>query len=135
MQTQAVAELQALPADNPLRHVVLDLLSNLKTILEVRQDKNKEDKSFLMQLSPIYEQHLAEATEKGVQQGLQQGVQQGQCVIVENLLTARFGSLDPELMAIVQPIAGLPPNELLLLVVQFPNLSREELLARFSSGS
>lgn len=131
MQTQAVAELQALPADSPLRNVALDLLSNLKAILEVRQDQNKEDKSFLMQLSPIYEQHLAEATERGVQQGLQQG----QRVIVENLLTARFGSLDPELMAIIQPIAGLPPNELLLLVVQFPNLSREELLARFSSGS
>lgn len=135
IQTQAVAELQALPADNPLRNVALDLLSNLKTILEVRQDQNKEDKSFLMQLSPIYQQHLAEATERGVQQGLQQGVQQGQCVIVENLLTARFGSLDPELMAIVQRIVNLPPNEYSVLLLQLANLSREELLARFSLGS
>ncbi|MBW4601263.1 MAG: DUF4351 domain-containing protein [Calothrix sp. FI2-JRJ7] len=127
IQTQAVAELQALPADNPLRNVALDLLSNLKTILEVRQDQNKEDKSFLMQLSPIYEQHLAEATERGVQQG--------QRVIVENLLTARFGSLDPELMAIVQRIVNLPPNEYSVLLLQLANLSREELLARFSSGS
>ncbi|OKH34732.1 hypothetical protein NIES2101_38575 [Calothrix sp. HK-06] len=124
---QAVAEVQALPADNPLRSVAMNLLSNLKATLEVKQGKNKEDEKFLMQLSPIYERDLAEAT--------QRGRQEGQCIIVENLLTARFGSLDPELLAIVQPIVNLPPSEYSRLLLQLANLSREDLLTRFSSGS
>lgn len=76
-----------------------------------------------MQLSPIYEQDLAEAT------------QRGQCIIVENMLIARFGNLDPELMAIIQPIVNLPSSEYSSLLLQFTYLSREDLLARFSSGS
>ncbi|TWH44138.1 hypothetical protein [Dulcicalothrix desertica] len=128
---QAVAEVQALGADNPLRSVAMNLLGNLKATLKVKQDRNKEDEKYLMQLSPIYERDLAEATERG----LQQGVQQGQCIVVENLLTARFGSLDPELMAIVQPIVDLPASEYSNLLLQLANLSREELLARFNSGN
>ncbi len=126
-QEQAIAELQALPSDNPLRNVAMDLLSNLKATLSVKKDRNKEDEKFLMQLSPIYERDLAEAT--------QRGRQEGQCIVVENLLTARFGSLDPELMAIVQPIVDLTPSEYSSLLLQLSNLSREDLLARFSSGS
>jgi flagellar biosynthesis/type III secretory pathway protein FliH len=113
----------------------MNLLSNLKMPLEVRQDINKEDRSFLMQLSPIYERDLAEAFERGVQQGLQEAREEGRRIIIENLLIARFGSLDSELIAIVQPILDLTPSELSGLLLQLANLSHEELLARFNSGS
>lgn len=121
---QAIAELQALPEDNPLRNTAMHLLSNLKAILEVKQDKNKEDDRLIMQLSPIYERDLAEATQRGVQQERR--------TTVESFLTAKFGSLDPELVAIIQPIVDLPASEYLALIFQSANLSREDLLARFS---
>lgn len=124
-QQQAIAELQALPLDNPLRNTAMHLLSNLKAIIQVKQDKNKEDDRLIMQLSPIYERDLAEATQRGVLIERR--------MTIENLLTAKFGSLDPELMAIVQPIVDLLPSEYSSLLLQFANLSREDLLARFSS--
>jgi hypothetical protein len=103
----------------------MHLLSNLKAILQVKADKNKEDNRLIMQLSPIYEQDLAEATQRGVQQERR--------MTVESFLIAKFGSLDPELMAIIQPIVDLPSSEYSTLMFQFFNLSREDLLARFNS--
>lgn len=76
-----------------------------------------------MELSPLYLQRLEEAT--------QQGIQQGQRVVVENLLRARFGSLDDQLEAIIEPVLELPSEEFTRLLLQLSNLSREDLLARF----
>ncbi|MBD1866726.1 hypothetical protein H6F95_05275 [Cyanobacteria bacterium FACHB-471] len=52
----------------------------------------------------------------------------GRQEIVENLLKARFGSLDKELTSVVPVVINLPPEEFTPLLVQ---LSREELLSRF----
>jgi hypothetical protein len=81
-----------------------------------------------MELSPIYERDLAEATQRGVKQGLQQERR----MTAENLLTAKFGSLDSELMAIIHNIVDLPRSEYSNLLLQFINLSREDLLSRLS---
>jgi flagellar biosynthesis/type III secretory pathway protein FliH len=97
-----------------------------------------------MERSPIYLQRLETATQEGLKQGLQQGVQQGlqqgvqqglqqgakhtKRIVIENLLRVRFGSLDDELSAIIEPLVELPVEEFTPLLVQ---LSREELLARF----
>ncbi|MBX9254890.1 hypothetical protein H1Q63_13190 [Desmonostoc muscorum CCALA 125] len=86
-----------------------------------------EDRQLIMRLSPLYTQKLAEATEQGVQQG----VQQGQRVVVENLFKARFGELDEQLSAIIEPLLSLPPEQFSPLLLQLSQLSREELLARF----
>jgi len=51
---------------------------------------------------------------------------------VENLLQVRFGSLDIELQAIIEPVLALPPEEFTPLLMQ---LSREELIARFGGQS
>ncbi len=142
VQQQAIQELQALPEDYPLREVLMDLLSNLKSTLELKQDLDPEERDLIMQLSPVYEQRLAEAREQGVQQGVQQGIQQGvqQGVQAErrrtidtldSLLRMRFGTVDEELAAVIQPIADLPSQEYAALLLQLPNLSREDLLARF----
>jgi len=72
-----------------------------------------------MQLSPIYEQRLAEAT------------QQGQRIVVENLLRVRFGTLDNSLQAIIEPLLALPPEEFTPLLLQ---LSRSDLLRRFNQN-
>lgn len=58
-------------------------------------------------------------------------LQEGQRQVVENLLRVRFGSLDEELERIVEPLLQLPPQEYSRLLLE---LSREDLLARFSDG-
>jgi hypothetical protein len=70
VQEQAIDELEAFPATNPLRNTVLELLGSLKSILETSQDLNREDRNLIMRLSPLYEQRLAEAKQSGMQQGI-----------------------------------------------------------------
>lgn len=120
VQQQAIDELEALPEDDPLRFRALELLYSLRTTLEVSQNLDQEDRNLIMRLSPLYEQRLEEAT--------QQGIQQGQRVVVENLLRVRFGSLDEQISAIIEPLLSLPSEEFTPLLLQ---LSREELLTRF----
>lgn len=73
-----------------------------------------------MNLSPIYLERLAEAEQKGV-------INERRTVI-ENLLRARFGTLDDELNSIIQPLLALSAEEFSPLLLQ---LSREELISRF----
>lgn len=98
----------------------LELLYNLRVILETNQNLDAEDRELIMELSPLYLERLDEAT--------QQGIQQGESIVVENLLRVRFGVLDEELQSIVAPLLELPPEEFTSLLLQ---LSRDELLARF----
>ncbi|WP_246163613.1 MULTISPECIES: hypothetical protein [Brasilonema] len=73
-----------------------------------------------MQLEPLYQQDREQAK--------QEGIQQGERLVVENLLQVRFGSLDKELSAILEPVLALSPEEFTPLLMQ---LSREELITRF----
>ncbi|WP_310834144.1 RpnC/YadD family protein [Aetokthonos hydrillicola] len=125
MQQQAIEEVQALDSNNPLRGKAIDLLANLKTTLEVNQNLDVEDRELIMQLSPIYEQRLAEAEQKG----RQEGTQNERRTTIENLLRFRFGTLDEQLSAIVESLLALSPEEFTPLVLQS---SREDLLRRFN---
>lgn len=89
-------------------------------MLEVNQGLDAEDRELIMELSPLYLQRLENAT--------QQGLQQGQPLVVENLIRVRFGAVDEELSAIIEPLLTLPSEEFSRLILQ---LSREELLAIF----
>ncbi len=128
VQKQAIAELQALPPDNPSRAKAIDAVLSLRSILEITQNQNQqideEDRELVMALSPIYLQQLEEAKQEGVQEGVQRGVR----TVIENLLQVRFGSLNRELSTIIEPISRLSPQEFTPLLLQ---LSREELLNRF----
>ncbi|MGB3208388.1 MAG: hypothetical protein WBB28_25670 [Crinalium sp.] len=124
VQEQAIDELEALPTNHPQRDTVLELLRSLRAILETSSDLEQEDRNLIMRLSAVYEQRLAEAT----QQGIQQGVREERRAMIENFLKARFGSLDEQLAAIIQPLLELSPEEFTSLLLQ---LSREELLDRF----
>ncbi|MBO3460298.1 hypothetical protein G4P69_16705 [Aetokthonos hydrillicola CCALA 1050] len=125
VQQQAIEEVQALDSNNPLRGKAIDLLANLKTTLEVNQNLDVEDRELIMQLSPIYEQRLAEAEQKG----RQEGTQNERRTTIENLLRFRFGTLDEQLSAIVESLLALSPEEFTPLVLQS---SREDLLRRFN---
>jgi hypothetical protein len=62
----------------------------------------------------------------------EKGQQEGQRLVMENLLRVRFGIVDAELLGVVEAILQLPPEEYSRLLLE---LSREELLAWFGSGS
>ncbi|MGB3759486.1 MAG: hypothetical protein WBA07_24485 [Rivularia sp. (in: cyanobacteria)] len=124
VQNSAIDELEALPEDEPLRTRALELLYSLKTTLEVSQNIDEEDRELIMRLSPLYTQKLEEATRRGQIEG----EKQGQKKLVENLLKIRFGSLDEQLSAIIEPLLSLPTEEFTPLLLQ---LSRDELIERF----
>ncbi|WP_373537693.1 hypothetical protein [Microcoleus sp.] len=145
VQKQAIAELRELPSDNFFRLSALELLYNLRTILEVRQDIDREDRELIMELSPLYLQRLEDATQRGIQQGIQEGIQEGiqqgiqegiqegiqrsQRLIVESMLQVKFGEIDEELAQIIEPLIKLESLDRARLIRQ---LERPELLARFA---
>jgi hypothetical protein len=143
VQKQAVAELRELPSDNVFRLNALELLYNLRTILEVRQDIDREDRELIMELSPLYLQRLEDATQQGIEQGIQQGIEQGidrgiqqgmqrgKRLIVESMLQVKFGEIDEELAQIIDPLIQLESLEITMLIMQ---LDRSELLARFNQS-
>ncbi|WP_293088527.1 hypothetical protein [Okeania sp. SIO3B5] len=86
-------------------------------------------KQLLMKRSPVYLRWREETLEEGIQRGVQQGEQRIKQQMIENFLNVRFGSLNPELLAIIEPMLQLSPEELAPLLL---NGSREELLERFN---
>lgn len=92
---------------------------------------NDEDRELIMTLSPAYLKQREEWRQEGLQTGLQTGRQEELRLIVGSLLTARFGNLDEQLLAVVTPIMELSLTERTDLFLNLSQLSREELLAKF----
>jgi hypothetical protein len=132
VQQQAIQELAALPRENALRARALELLFSWSISIEGREDLDEEDRALIMQLSPLYTQHLAETLEQGRQAGIQTGIQTERRLTIETLLQARFGTLDDQIAAIVDSILQLSAEEYTRLLRELPILSREELLSRFA---
>ena len=76
---------------------------------------------------------LSQAYLEWEQKTKRSGIEEERCQVVENLLKARFGELDEQLAGIIEPMLQLPPQEYASLLLQLPNLQREELLERFGS--
>ncbi|WP_346341785.1 hypothetical protein [[Phormidium] sp. ETS-05] len=135
-QEQAIAELVALPEENAYRRQLLEILANWRINLEINQNVSDEDKELIMNLSPAYlqwrEATLQEGMQAGLQTGLQTGRQEEQRLMVESMLTVRFGAVDEELSQIITPLMQLDAPERARLLLQ---LSRSELLARFREPS
>ena len=75
---QAIAELQALPAEAPERRLALPILLRLR--LAVPTDpaqQTSDDQEFLMNTQDIVETWRQEAIQEGVEQGVKQGIEQG----------------------------------------------------------
>ncbi|MEB3215450.1 MAG: flagellar assembly protein H, partial [Nostocales cyanobacterium 94392] len=99
-----------------------------KISIEASAIIEQEDRELIMTLSQAYLEWEQETQRRGIEQGMQQG----QRFVVENLLKARFGELDEQLAAIIEPMLQLPPQEYASLLLKLPSLQREELLRRFS---
>ncbi|MCU0540571.1 MAG: flagellar assembly protein H [Oscillatoriaceae cyanobacterium Prado104] len=81
VQQEAIAELTALPVDNPLRESALELLyalqANLQANLASNTEVSQEDRELVMAIAPLFQEQLQAAQQQGIQLGLQQGIQQG----------------------------------------------------------
>jgi flagellar biosynthesis/type III secretory pathway protein FliH len=85
-----------------------------------------------MNLSPAYLKQREEWKQEGKQEGRQEGTLEERYSLIDSLLKERFGTLDSELSGLVKQIAQLPLSERTQLLFSLANLSREELLQRFS---
>jgi Domain of unknown function (DUF4351) len=113
VQEQAIQEVTALPAEHPQRDNVLDLLGNLKVILEARANIEPEEQELIMQLSPLYLEKIQAAEFVGEQRGRQSGliegeVKEGQTLVLRQL-NRRVGTLSIDLEAKIKtlPLAQL----------------------------
>jgi Domain of unknown function (DUF4351) len=101
VQAQAIQEVAALPAEHPYRNNALDLLGNLKVILEARETIEPEEQELIMQLSPLYLEKLQAAEQIGEQRGEINGRQD----FVLRLLKKRVGDISAEILAKVMELS------------------------------
>jgi Domain of unknown function (DUF4351) len=120
VQEQAIQEVAALPAQHPQRDNVLDLLGNLKVILEARANIEPEEQELIMQLSPLYLEKIQAAELVGEQRGKAEGKAEGNTQgrveeargLVIRLLNRKLGTVGSPLL---EKIQGLPLEQVELL--------------------
>ena len=112
VQEQAIQEVAALPAQHPQRDNVLDLLGNLKVILEARSTIEPEEQELIMQLSPLYLEKIQAAELVGEQRGETQGrVEEARALVIRQL-TRKLGTVGSPLL---EKIQSLPLEQVELL--------------------
>jgi Domain of unknown function (DUF4351) len=112
VQSEAIAELVALPPEYPFRSHALEQLANLRVTIQARQNLSRDDRGLVMTLSPVYKQWQAETLEQGWKAGEQVGRQQGNLDLVMRLLVRKVGDIDESLRS---QIEQLPLSQLELL--------------------
>ena len=109
---------------NPSRPVTGEVLEIDVLFFPSVKPLEPDDRELIMRLEPLYQQEREQDREIAKLEERRQ--------IIENMLLFRFGSLDNELITLVSRISALPAKEFTPLLMQ---LSREELIARFSTQS
>jgi hypothetical protein len=103
VQIRALSELVNLPVDSPYRQNALELFSNLKIVLENKQNKNAEETELIMNLSPLYLEQIDIATKEGEATGLAKGVERGRVEegrsLIIRQLTRKLGQINSEVIA------------------------------------
>ncbi|WP_373541277.1 DUF4351 domain-containing protein [Chamaesiphon sp.] len=106
---QAIQEVAALPAQHPQRDNVLELLGNLKVILEARLTIEPEEQELIMQLSPLYLEKIQAAELVGEQRGEVKGKNQGRVEEARGLVTRqlnrKLGNVSPELLTRIEALS------------------------------
>jgi hypothetical protein len=115
VQSQAIDEVAALPPDNPYRQNALDLLGNLKVILEARAIIEPEEQNLIMQLSPLYLEKIHAAEQVGRQDGKQ--------ALILRLLTKRVGIVSSEVETRVKALSLVMLEELFDAALDFTQMN------------
>jgi hypothetical protein len=142
-QEQAIAEVLALPTEDPKRGKILQLLASWRITLEINDPMDNAERGVLMVLSQAYlewekateergiQEGIQEGLQQGIQQGLQQGIQAERQTTLENLLKAKFGKLDESLVVMLPVLVALSAEDYTQLLLELPRLSQDEVVARF----
>jgi Domain of unknown function (DUF4351) len=109
VQSNAIAEVAALPPAHPCRQDALSCLGNLRVILEAREIKKPEDEELIMQLSPLYLEKIQAAELAGEQRGEVNGKTQGRVEearsLIIRLLTRKLGNVSPLLLVKIEALS------------------------------
>jgi len=129
VQQRAIAQLSALPLDNPMRVNALELLYRLQLhlVADNEQELETEDRELIMAIAPLFREQLQAAQQQGMQQGMQQGRQEEQRLILENFLRQRLGELNPEITVFLSSAFTIPVAEFTSLLLEISTLTRDEL--------
>ncbi len=98
--SRAIDEVLALPKDDPLRNLALELVASWAIRTEQQSDLSLEEEEQLMNVSSAY----LEWKQKTLQEGRQEGRQEAAREILLGQLTRKFGVLDPQLVTQIQAI-------------------------------
>ena len=123
VQERAIQEVAALPAEHPYRNNALDLLGNLKVMLEARETIELEEQELIMQLSPLYLEKLQEAQQVGEQLGEQRGEVRHAQAQTLRLLNRQVGDVSTEILARVKVLPLERLDDLLDAALDFTNVS------------
>jgi hypothetical protein len=119
VQKQAVEELVELPASNPYKENLLEILANWRQNLELRDNVSVDEMEDIMNLSPAY----LKQREEWKLEGKEEGRQEEAASLVLRQLVRRFGEVPQNL---AQQIRELPINEIETLgeaLLDFQSLS------------
>ncbi|PSB44768.1 hypothetical protein C7B77_25490 [Chamaesiphon polymorphus CCALA 037] len=112
IQSNAIAEVAALPPAHPCRQDALSWLGNLKVILEAREVREPEEEDLMMQLSPLFLEKLQAAELIGEQRGEQRGevkgktqgrVEEARSLVIRQL-TRKLGNVSPTILAKIEAL-------------------------------
>jgi hypothetical protein len=101
VQKRAIDEIHQLDANHPYKQHALELLSDLKVVLEAKSNRDSQETELLMSLktSPLYVEHIEKVKLQSRSEGLAEGRTAGERELILKLLTRKLGSLSPELQA------------------------------------
>jgi hypothetical protein len=93
---KAIEEINRLAGDSPYRNNVLELLSDLKVVLEAKKSRNREDRELLMSLrtSPLYLEQIDLVKREGKRE------------IIFKQLNRKLGVLPVELVAKIDDLSS-----------------------------
>jgi hypothetical protein len=92
-----ISAIMGLPADSPYRQNALELFSNLKIVLENKQNKATEETELMMNLSPLYLEQVDIATQKGRNEG--------EKLLIIRMLTRKFGKIDSNSIDLINSLS------------------------------
>jgi hypothetical protein len=137
IRKRAIEEINRLTNDNPYRDRVLQLLSDLKVVLETKKNRDNEDRELLMSLrtSPLYLEHLEnirreayeqalkegleQGREQALKQGLEQGENRGKREITLKQLNRKLGNLSAELITRIDTLSSEKLDDLSKALLDF----------------
>jgi hypothetical protein len=109
VQSEAIAELIALPEDHPYRQETIHHIAILQVNLQVRQNKTKAIKEVIMNLSPAFEKIRDELLAEGEARGKQSGQQ------VERRSMAKKMLQEGASIEFITKVTGFSPTEIAAL--------------------